>query len=140
MNTPNEPEEPDLLGPSPYPSLTVKYLFLFLYGVTASLVGVATLDVVVGSAWGLIWPALVSVFSLLALLGVIRSRTTKKYLFEVVATLMLIGLLYSYSLAIIYRSFASDEWFRLHAAWLPVILSVYPLSRVFSITRRRVRR
>lgn len=126
-------------GPNPYPTLFIKYGLIFVYAVTSGVVGVTTLDVVAGEWWALLWPTLMALFSLLAFLGVLRSKRTGRYLFEIVATLLLIAMFAGYVVAIVYRGFDAGEYQRLPVAWLPVILSVFPTSRLVDIAPKRWR-
>lgn len=122
-------------SPTPYATLIIKYAILALYGVTSCVVGVTTLDVVAGQAWGLIWPALVALLSTLALVGVIRSRVTGREGFELISTLLLVALLGGYVAAIIIRTMQDGEVTRLPIALLPLALSIYPAARMGRIAR-----
>jgi lipopolysaccharide export LptBFGC system permease protein LptF len=126
-----------LTGPPPFRTLIVTYALLTLYGVTSAVVGVTTLSAVAGSVWGLMWPLLVTAFSVLALAGVIRSRVSRKEGFELVASLLLAALLIGYTVAIIARTFDDGDLSRLPVAWLPVALSINPASRMVQIARTR---
>lgn len=88
-------------GPPPYGALIVQYALIALYAAGASFSGVYTLKVVSGEAWETIWPALLFVAALLALVGVIRSYRTSKHGWEVGGTLALVALLAGYVLAIV---------------------------------------
>ena len=126
-----------LTGPPPYRTLIVTYALLALYGVTSAVVGVATLSAVAGSLWGLLWPLLVTALSVLALVGVVRSRVTRKEGFELVASLLLAAILIGYTVAIIARTFEDGDLARLPVAWLPVALSIHPAGRMVQIARTR---
>lgn len=126
-----------LTGPPPYRTLILTYALLAMYGVTSAIAGVATLDAVAGSLWGLLWPLLVVAFAVLALAGVVRSRVTRKEGLELVASLLLTALLIGYTVAIVARTFEDHDLARLPVAWLPVALSVHPASRMVQIARTR---
>lgn len=129
-----------IAGPTSYRSLITTYALLTLYGVGSSIVGVATLIVVSGQAWGLLWPFLVALFSLGALLATLRSRATSKRGVELVVTLLLIALLAGYTIAIIVRTFMDGHMERLPIGLLPIIISVNPFSRLLFIARTSQRR
>lgn len=120
----------------PYASLIIKYGLISLYGLASSIVGITTLDVVAGALWGVLWPGLVTILALLAMVGVIRSRVTEKEGTELVFTLLLIALLIGYSVAIIARTFVDGQVSRLPIAFLPVILCVFPARRLVQIARK----
>lgn len=123
--------------PVPYYRLIVKYALIALYGLAASIVGVTTVNVVGGSLWESVWSFLLTVLSLAAMIGIIRSKLTGKVSVEVVSTLFLIGLLVSYAVAIILRTLVDWEFERLPALLLPVIISVTPFARVLDISRKK---
>lgn len=120
----------------PYVTLIIKYALIAVYGAFSGWVGIATLDVVAGQLWGVLWPALVTVFSLLAMFAVIRSRITEKEGLELVSTLLLISLLIGYSIAIVTRTTIDGNVTRLPVALLPIILSVFPARRLVQIARK----
>jgi len=122
-------------GASPHPPLIIMYALLALYGIGSGVVGVTTLSVVAGEAWGLIWPALVAVLSLAALVGVIRSRLTEKHGWELVATLLLIAMLAGYVAAILLRTIWDGDPSRLPVAILPTVVSIAPAYRLLDIAR-----
>lgn len=128
--------KPDVgVTPIPYTRLGVKYLLIALYGLSASIVGITTIGVVGGNSWESIWPMLVSVFSLGAFFGVIRSKYYSKEGLEAVMTVSVVALLASYSLAIVLRTLSDGDTSRLPVAFLPVILSVMPFARFMDIVR-----
>lgn len=128
--------KPDIgVTPIPYTRLGVKYLLIALYGLSASIVGVNTIGVVGGNWWETVWPMLVSIFSLGAFFGVLRSKYYGKELLEAGMTLAVVALLASYSLAIILRTHFDSEVIRLPIAFLPIILSVMPFARFMDIVR-----
>lgn len=128
--------KPDIgVTPIPYTRLGVKYLLIALYGLSVSLVGLTTIGVVGGQQWETVWPLLLSVSSLGAFFGVIRSKYYGKEGLEAVMTLATVALLASYSLAIILRTASDGDFIRLPAALLPIIAMVTPFGRVTDIVR-----
>lgn len=125
------------VGPDPFPTLVIKYALLAAYGVAAGVVGVRTIDVVAGDFYGVLWPVLVTAFALTALGGVIRSRLTDRHALEVVGTLALLATLAGYSVSIALRTLIDGQVERLPVGLLPVILSVFPASRLVQIARER---
>lgn len=131
---------PDAMHPSPYPALIIKYALIAVYGAANGWVGVITLGVVSGPSWAVMWPALVLISSTAALVGVLISRSGGTHWPEMIATLALISLLIGYSAAIIIRTVEDGNVTRLPVALLPIILSVFPFSRLVSISRGTVKR
>ena len=122
-------------GPEPHGSLALIYALLTVYGIGSAAVGVTTLDVVAGAAWGLLWPSLVALFALAAFIGVIRSRITEKHGWEVVGSLLLIALMLGYALAIVVRTAFDLDISRLPYGVLPVVVAVSPAFRLLHIAR-----
>jgi hypothetical protein len=122
-------------GSSAHTQLIIMYALLALYGIGSGVVGVATLNVVAGEAWGLLWPALVAALSIAALVGVIRSGVTEKHGWEMVATLLLVAMLAGYVSAIIARTLHDGEPTRLPVAILPTVVSIPPAFRLIDIAR-----
>lgn len=120
-------------APSPYPTLFVKYTLIAIYGVGSGIVGVTTLDVIAGATWALAWPALITAFAVTAIVGVRRARRRQRFALEVVATIFLLALFAGYMVAIALRAGIYGEFYRLPTALLPLILSVFPWSRLQSI-------
>ena len=116
----------------------VKYALLALYGLTASIVGVATIGVVGGSLWENTWPLLVLVFSILAAGSTVYTKFSGNPRLEVWITNALIALLLTYTVFIIIRTIVDGHIERLPFAVLPVALSVTPFAHVLDINRERV--
>lgn len=120
----------------PYATYILKYALIAIYGLGSGIVGITTLDVVAGRFWGLLWPGLITVLALLAMVGVIRSRLTEKEGMELIFTLLLLALFAGYVVAIVVRSHLDGNVQRLPTALLPVILSVFPGRRLVQIARK----
>jgi hypothetical protein len=120
-------------APSPYPTLFVKYTLIAVYGIASGVVGVTTLDLIAGETWALAWPALITAFAVTAFVGAQRSRRRQRFGLEVVATICLLALFAGYIVAIALRATLYGEFYRLPTALLPLILSVFPWSRLQSI-------
>jgi len=121
-------------------ALVIVYALVALYGTLAGWVGVATLDVVGGPTWALLWPILTVFFAVAAIAGVLISRRYGQTSFELVTTLLLIALLVGYALAIVVRTEFDGNMSRLPVAVLPVALSVHPFARLVRIARGVVMR
>jgi hypothetical protein len=126
--------------PSPYPTLIIKYALIAVYGAASGYVGVATLDAVAGTGWALLWPALIMVTATASLVGVLIERAGGSAWPEMVATIAMLSLLGGYSIAIVIRSVEDGTLTRLPFAMLPVILSVFPASRLGGLARKTVKR
>lgn len=122
--------------PSWYPGLIVKYTVVALYGLAVSTFGLVTLGATAGPQWELAWPVLLTVFALLALAGLLRSFFTRKFLLEIITTLMLNGLLFGYAVAIVARTLGDGDVSRLPAVALPLLVTVFPWLRLGHIVRR----
>jgi hypothetical protein len=122
--------------PSPYPTLIIKYALIAVYGAASGYVGVATLDAVAGTGWALLWPALIMVTASASLI----ERAGGSAWPEMVATIAMLSLLGGYSIAIVIRSVEDGTLTRLPFAMLPVILSVFPASRLGGLARKTVKR
>lgn len=120
-----------------YPPLALLYLGLTLYALTAGIVGVQTLDIVAGEWWELLWPLAMMLCSTTALVGLMLSRTSKHRWVEVLGTLLLIGFFTSYTLALLIRVFTYGNMNALPAAWLPVLISIFPFTRLLWVARKR---
>ena len=106
-----------------------------VYGTLAAWVGVATLDVVGGRTWALLWPILTVFFAVAAIAGVLISRRYGRTSFELVTTLLLVALLVGYAIAIVIRTDFDGNVSRLPVAVLPVALSVHPFAQLVRIAR-----
>ena len=116
-------------------ALVLVYALVAVYGTLAGWVGVATLDVVGGPTWALVWPVLTVFFAAAAIAGVLISRRFGRTTFELVTTLLLVALLVGYAVAIVIRVEVDGNASRLPVAVLPVALSVHPFARLVRIAR-----
>lgn len=123
------------VAPPSTTALIIVYALVALYGTLAGWAGVATLDIVSGPTWALLWPILTVFFSAAAIAGVLISRRYGRTTFELVTTLLLVALLVGYALAIVIRVEADGNVTRLPVAVLPVALSVHPFARLIRIAR-----
>ncbi|PYY32343.1 hypothetical protein [Curtobacterium sp. MCBD17_030] len=114
----------------------MKYALIAGYGAASGLVGVTTLDVTVGFTWSLAWPILVMLSAIASGVGVIVSMRGGRHTTEIIATMTLVILLSSYSVAIIVRTFNDGHVERLPVALLPIIISVAPYSRLLGVVQR----
>jgi hypothetical protein len=127
-------EVPGTSSPSSTATI-VEYVLLALYGLGSAWVGVATLDVVAGATWALLWPGLIALLSTAAAIGVLVSRDGGPKTIELVTTLLLISLLVGYSIAIVLRTMEDGNLARLPFAILPTAVAVHPFSRLIYIAR-----
>lgn len=140
--TPYEPH------PSLYLTLTVKYVFLTAYGLLATAFGVTTLAVTVGAVWNVVITVVISIASIGATIGVQVSRRyrvrlitehplpERVLLLEILSEFVLIASLFSYSVAIVVRSFVDGDYERLSYAMLPLTVSIVPLYRMLHLAER----
>ena len=112
-----------------------KYAGLALFGFHSSITGVATIGATAGPQWGLVWPSLITVLAVGALVGVLRTRAQRPPRFEIIATLLLLGHLASYSVFIVLRTIEDGQVERLPYAWLPLLVSFFPYARLVKLFR-----
>lgn len=131
-----EPERPDVSGPSEHAVLVVKYALIAFYGILSGIVGVTTIDEVLGKAWSIAWPGLLVAAACASIVGVAISARRGSHTTEIYATMAMIIVLLSYPLANIIRTLGDHEWERLPFAVLPVIVSVAPYARLLKIVQK----
>jgi hypothetical protein len=134
--------------PSLYATLTVKYVFLAVYGAIAATFGITTVEVTLGRAWSVGIPLIVMAASLVAAVGVqvsrhYRERLPSKHplpervlLIEIIAEYVLILSLFAYAVSIIVRAHTDGDWERLAYAVLPMAVSVVPFYRALHLSER----
>lgn len=114
----------------------VKYIGFILYGLHASIKGVTTISETTSADWAFVWPILVSVLASFALVGVIRTRNEARPLLEIVATILLLAHLCTYSLYILLRAYSDGDGFVDAASmWLPILLCVFPFRRLVGLIK-----
>jgi hypothetical protein len=106
------------------------------YGFLASLVGVRTLEVIGDDHSTFYWSVAVCLASIGALVGVIRSAAGKSHTTEMVMTLALLALLAFYGTAMFIRGLQPGDHAFLASSFLPLIISVFPYTRLVGIARR----
>jgi hypothetical protein len=118
-------------------ALFLKYLGLFLYGVTATVALVPSFLAVGGSAFALSWAMIVAVLGGLAASGVIRTwRSNDDRLEQVTTALLVLGFL-AYSVVILVRGMLLDNWDAIAAAWLPAIIAILPTIRYYTLVWKK---
>lgn len=134
--------------PSLYLALTVKYVFLAVYGFVAAAFGVTTISITLGREWSVGVPAVIMASSLVAIVGVRVSRRYRErlrtadplperaLLVEIISEYVLILALFSYSVAIVVRTFGDHDWERLSYALLPLAVVVLPFYRALHLSER----
>lgn len=121
-------------GP-PYARLIVKYALIALYGLANVLFGSPSLGTISGAFFEALWPMLLVIACLVAIVGVIRSRNYNHQGLEISSTLAIIGLLAAYSITIITRCLLEGTYTRMPVAILPIIVMVAPFGRLLDIAR-----
>lgn len=129
-----EPRPLELLRPSFYRLLGLYYTAIFLYGLSAGLLGLRTLTATTSHSFSIFWSIGLGTAGLIAGLGVWLSRRYKAEWIEVISTCIIIGLLVSYSFAIIAHSLIDPlAATALASFWLPVIIVMLPTWRISMI-------
>lgn len=123
-----------LTGPAVYKALLVKYSFLIAYSAGSVLVGVQpTIAQAAGRVYGLVWPSLLLIGAIAALVGVVRSRHTGHVRLEYAGTVALLAGMVGYFVAIAWIGIVGGHWSALPSALLPLVLSVFPFFRLRNI-------
>lgn len=112
--------------------MVVYYLVLTAYSFVAVVTTVPTWDFSYGELWGWLGPFLMLIASVLALVGLRRTLRRKKGL-EIVMTLLLIGLLTGYAVAILARALITNRWDIVAGTFLPVLIIVPMYFRLLQI-------
>lgn len=131
-----DPERPDVAGPSEHSILTVKYALIAFYGILSGVVGVTTIDEVLGRAWSIAWPGLLVAAACASIIGVAISARRKSHTMEIYSTMAMILVLVSYPIANVVRTIGDHEWERLPFAVLPIIVTVAPYARLLKIVQK----
>lgn len=129
-------------GKEAYVGLLWKYSVLAVYSALATWLGATTVGQAVDPFYARLFPALLFIACLGALVGVVRSRWTQKVWIEYVGTLGLLAGLVGYSIAIVFVGAAVlHEAARIPPALIPLALCVFPILRLVNIIRavRRMR-
>lgn len=127
---------PTTAATPPFAALIATYAGTALYGVAAALTGVLSVSLAYGAVFAQIWPILLALFSLLAILGVRRSVQRDHILLEVITTALYVGFFGVYTLALIVHAATARRPDILPAALLPAIICILPyirLVRIFSL-------
>lgn len=122
-------------GKAVYYGLIVKYSALALYSAATVYFGATTVGQATSHLYAQIFPVALFFSCLAALYGVIRSRYTRKVWLEYLGTVLLIAGMVGYAVALFYTGITEHMPFRLPAAMLPVVLSVFPVLRLMNILR-----
>lgn len=114
----------------------IKYVGFIIYGFHASAVGIPTIGSTTSADWAFIWPLIVSVLAMFAITGVVRTRRTNRVGLEVTATVFLLAHLTTYSAYIVIRAYGEEDGFLdAAAAWLPILLCVFPFARLVTLSK-----
>jgi hypothetical protein len=123
------------IRPQPYSRLLTTYLFLALYGFTATLGYIPSLEIAFGYLAGGIWSALLFAVSVACGVSLGYSRKTRRFGWEIGSTLALIGLLFLYAVGILIYSIVTDKLLAGSATFLPLIIMVHPFARLTDLVR-----
>lgn len=115
----------------------VKYTLIAGYGLWSALVGVPTIRAVSGEIVESIWPWAIVVAAAVAIVGVIRSRSTGRAGTEVLGILLLLAVLAGYAITIYTRCVTEGTWDRAPTGVLPIVVMVMPFARMLDLSRRR---
>lgn len=122
-------------GKAVYYGLITKYSLLALYSACTVYFGAVTVGQATSPLYARVFPVALFFSCLAALYGVIRSRYTRKVWLEYLGTVLLIAGMVGYAVALAYTGVSDHMLYRLPAALLPIILSVFPILRLINILR-----
>ncbi|MFF8187744.1 hypothetical protein ACF044_10850 [Microbacterium sp. NPDC016588] len=123
-------------GREAYVGLLWKYSLMSLYAGSASMLGAVTIGRATDPFYARLFPALLFIACLTALVGVVVSRWTARVWIEYVGTAALLAGMVGYSIAIAYVGVAIEhDWARVPPAILPLILMVFPVLRLRNILK-----
>jgi hypothetical protein len=125
-----------LTGETVYRTLVRKYILIAVYSAGAAVVGLPAITEVAGAVYGFIFPIALFATSIMALIGVVRSRHTGHTRLEYWGTAFMIAGMVGYAVALFYRAaIGLAPIGTMPSALLPVILSMYPGARVLNILK-----
>lgn len=119
-------------GPPP-PGLIATYIGTAAYGTAAAITGILSVTLAYGAIFAQVWPILLALFSLLAVLGIRRTLIRNHILLEVATTSLYIGFFIVYEVAILVHAVADDRPDILPAVLLPAIICIQPYIRLVRI-------
>lgn len=123
-------------GREAYVGLLWKYSIMAVYAASASLLGATTVGRATDPVYARLFPALLFLACLTALVGVVASRWTARVWVEYVGTALLLAGMAGYSAAIGWVGVVLDnDWSRLPPAILPIALMVFPILRLRNILK-----
>lgn len=121
----------ELVRPSFYGMLITYYAAILGYGITASLLGVLSIQHTAGHGFAMLWAVLLGAGALLAIVGVVASIAFRSHWFELIGTIAVISLMVGYAVSIVLFALHTDgPPSRLSAVWLPLVISILPVWRV----------
>jgi len=123
-------------GREAYVGLLWKYSLMSVYAGSASLLGAVTIGRATDPFYARLFPALLFLACLTALVGVVVSRWAAQVWVEYIGTAALLAGMTGYSIAIAYVAIFEDhDWARVPPALLPVVLMVFPIMRLRNILK-----
>lgn len=121
-------------GREAYVGLLWKYSIMGAYAGSAFFLGATTVGKATGASYARLFPALLFIACITALIGVVASRWTARVWVEYVGTALLLAGMVGYSVAIAYVAFFIDhDLGRLPPSLLPIALMVFPILRLRNI-------
>jgi hypothetical protein len=123
-------------GREAYVGLLWKYAILGVYALSSFALGAVTVGRATGEFYARLFPALLFVACVTALIGVVVSRWTARVWIEYAGTVALLAGMVGYSFAISYVAlFIDHDPARLPPAMLPLVLMVFPILRLRNILK-----
>lgn len=123
-------------GREAYVGLLWKYSILAVYAAAAVFLGATTVGKAVDPFYARLFPALLFIACITALVGVVTSRWTARVWVEYAGTAALLAGMAGYSIAIGYVGVAVDhDLSRIPPALLPIALMVFPILRLRNILK-----
>jgi hypothetical protein len=123
-------------GREAYVGLLWKYSILALYAGSSVFLGAVTVGAATGEFYSRLFPGVLFLSCITALVGVVFSRWTARVWIEYVGTLALLAGMVGYSIAIIWVALSiHHDWARVPPALLPLVLMVFPILRLRNILK-----
>lgn len=116
-----------------------KYAALAVYGGWAALVEIPTFVIVGSSTFAIAWAVTVTVFALLAAIGVARTWVTGHHRLEQWSTAAFVLAFTGYSSALIYRAGSTGDWATAPLALIPIAVVILPTIQFYRLVRRAKR-
>lgn len=133
LPAPELPKPPPPIGSLGFPALVSLYGWTALYGVASLITGTLSIFVAYGPEWGVIWPIVISLSGLGAVVGIFATQWFRSPWLERVTTPIMIGALLSYSFSVLVRAGEPGHLDRYSYAMLPIAICIIAFFRLVEV-------